>query len=73
MGLEEHFVCDVCQAIKRDVNRWYVVGAGPVQFGITVFTDEAARVPGVKLACGQSCLNALLGQWIQGMVHRASS
>jgi hypothetical protein len=60
--------CDICKALKKEVNHWYVVC--PVGSSVRLHTWSSAdtmgllRKPRVIHCCGQACLHKALDQWV---------
>jgi len=82
------FACDVCGAQKRDVNRWWIVWAGPVfnpreaaeRFIAAPFTPELWRVlcdtysqSPRAVACGEEHAHELFSRWLVGRDFLAPS
>jgi hypothetical protein len=57
--------CDVCGAIKRESNHWLLVSEGYTPDAVPTFrifhwNDAIAKQYGIRIACGEQCLGALL-------------
>jgi hypothetical protein len=56
----EVYICDECQATKKDVNHWWLLSspertvAGEIIF--SPWNDDIANDDGVKHLCGQACV-----------------
>ena len=61
-------MCDGCEALKRDVNKWFVAWTaghlGNPCIVVTAWIDE--RPPGAKVFCGHGCVVS----WLSGELGR---
>lgn len=63
MSWGTHAKCDICGALKVEVNHWFEVSvdaSGELMIG----PMTGAAGSGVEHICGQKCLHTRLGQWV---------
>jgi hypothetical protein len=63
MATEEAVRCDVCDILKREVNRWWKVKQ--MSDHIRVYKAEEQADQPRKDVCGQSCLHRLVDRWME--------
>lgn len=63
-------ICDLCNAQKKEVNRWFV--AIPQPNGLLFLKWETAAatgliyLPGAKHLCGQQCVHKVMDAFMSG-------
>lgn len=65
MAVELKYICDTCQGVKGKANKWWVLHGDPFNFTIAHFSEERAKEPQNKLACGERCLNQSISGWCE--------
>ena len=57
--------CDVCGAVKRDTNHWFLCGGDGSIFKVLAAADAKARTTRMlQDICGEACAHKALSQWM---------
>ena len=60
------FYCDICDAEKRSVNRWWLVFINDKGLQMCEWDDAKAKRKGAKHLCGVEHLYKMVGQYVDG-------
>lgn len=67
MATKLNYICDQCQGIKGEANKWWVLRISAFTFVVSHFSEDRAREAECQLACSSSCLNKSVSVWCEQM------